>query len=1302
MKSNASLLRVLTPILTLALALSALQGAQVVRAEEELPPDASVSSPLREPSVDPATIVAQLQASEVGVQSIIGSDSRIRVSNTTDEPWRHIVQLVMGFDVPGGTVYIICSGFFIDPTTVITAGHCVYDRDNGYGWADEAIVTAAQDGATIPYPDVNPALGNLVYSTAGWVYSGNPTTDYGAVKMADGGDLGNTVGWFDYAYFSDSYLSTYLVQPATVAGYPGDKILGIPDGCPDEDSNGIPDYVCGTMWYDSAPLIEIAPFILSYEIDTYGGQSGSPLWVMDGSDLYVIGVHAYGVGAPCHNSTAHPETNCAVRITPEVAQNFADWSNSAPITNCKPLTLTHTGAGANPVASFPRSAGCGSNEYIPGAAIPLTAAPAPGYQVGSWSGTQNDSSTSLNNLVVMPDGPHTAAVNYTPTGILMTPGVYDDTSPKITYTGSWTPYVATGPYNGTLRYSSVIGQQATFVIEGNRFSLTYTANSNRGVAEIYVDGVLYATVNQYNATLAWQRTWTSGLLTDVGPHTVRIVHKSGSIVDIDAVTVTYVPPPAPLNPGAYEDTDTNIIYSAGWLPYTGSGPTNNTLQYSTVLGSEAVFQINGNRFRLTYTANSSRGTAEIYVDGALYATVNQYNATLVWQRTWTSGVLPGPTPHTIRIVHKTGSMIDLDAITVMDVPPPAPLNPGTYEDTDTNLTYSAGWLPYTGNGPTANTLQYSNVIGSEATFQINGNRFTLTYTANSNRGVAEIYVDGALYATLNQYNATLAWQRTWTSGILSGATPHTIRIVHKSGTIVDLDAVTVMNVPPPSPLNPGTYEDTNTNIVYTSGWLPYTGSGPTANTLYYSTVIGGEATFQINGNRFTLTYTANSSRGVAEIYVDGALYATVNQYSATLAWQRTWTSGILTGATPHTIRIVHKTGTYIDLDAITVINVLPPSPLNPGTYEDTDTNITYSAGWLPYTGSGPTNNTLQYSTTIGSEASFQINGNRFTLTYTANTNRGVAEIYVDGALYATVNQYNSSLVWQRTWTSGILTGATPHTVQIVHKSGTVVDLDAITVMNVPPPAPLDPGTYENTNTNIIYNGPWDIYTGSGPTANTLHYSTVVGSEATFQINGNRFSLTYTANTNRGVAEIYVDGSLYATINQYNSTLAWQRIWTSGLLPGATPHTIRVVHKTGTVVDLDAITVMSVPPPTPLNPGTYEDNNTNILYTAGWLPYTGSGPTNNTLQYSTVVGSDATFQINSNRFTLTYTGFTNRGVAEIYVDGVLYASLNQYNATLAWQRTWTSGILPGATPHTIRIVHKSGTYIDIDAITVHTP
>ena len=81
---------------------------------------------------------------------------------------------------------------------------------------------------------------------------------------------------------------------------------------------------------------------------------------------------------------------------------------------CYLLTLTHTGNGANPVASPTNSTGCPASQYVAGAAITLSGAvPTSGWQIGSWTGTSNDSSTANTNTLSMPASAHTAAVNYT-------------------------------------------------------------------------------------------------------------------------------------------------------------------------------------------------------------------------------------------------------------------------------------------------------------------------------------------------------------------------------------------------------------------------------------------------------------------------------------------------------------------------------------------------------------------------------------------------------------------------------------------------------------------------------------------------------------------------------------------------------------------------------------------------------------------------------------------------------------------------------------------------------------------------
>ncbi|MBN2385664.1 MAG: trypsin-like serine protease [Anaerolineales bacterium] len=1370
---------VATVLLTTLLSLLGIQAPQEVRAQEGIPPETSVTSPPLQPG-----LTGELAPMEVGIQSVIGTDDRLQITNTTDAPWRRIAQLISVY--PGGSASL-CTGFFIGPYTVATAGHCVFNHDIGEtgAWATNVYVTPGLNGGSAPYGTVE---GYLLYSTQGWTEGADPLYDYGAVQLLT--PLGATTGTFDFAYFSDSYLTAHMADTANISGYPGDK--SDPVNCPMGGCQ---------QWWNAQPLTLFTQRVLSYEIDTFGGQSGAPIWVTDGSDQYVIGIHAYGVGSTHCNSG----DNCGVRISPDVAENFITWSAQTPHTDCQDLTLTYTGMGSAPTAVPTNSAGCGTHEYTAGTTVNLTANPAIGYSVVSWTGTNNDASQELTNTVTMPASAHTAAANYIADGSLLGPGTYDDPNAALAYVGSWTSYSGSGPYLNSLHFSSAIGSEVAFAIDGNSFRLIYSAYSNRGTAEIYVDGALYQTINQYEPTLAWQRTWTSGILPGTSPHLIRIVHKTGSVVDVDAITVLNTAIPPPLPPGTHDNKNSSILYSGSWSAYTGSGPYLNTLNYSSLVGSEAYFSINGNSFRLTYTANTNRGLARIYVDGALYQTINQNSASLAWQQSWTSGILPGPTPHTIRIVHDSGSTIDVDAIAVMNTTPPLPLELGTVDDASPSLIFSGNWATYSGAGPYLNTLHYSNATGNEAVFAINGNSFRLTYTANTARGTVGIYVDGALYQTLNQYSATTVWQKTWTSGILPGATPHDIRIVHASGGIIDVDAITVLDSTPPPPLDPGTYDDAHSSITYNGSWVTYSGAGPLYNTLHYSNATGSEALFVINGNSLRLTYTGSTNRGMAAIYVDGELYHTLNQYSATTVWKKTWTSDILPGSAPHTIRIVHLSGAVIDVDAITV-SQLTPLPL--GTHDDTHSSITYTGTWVLYNGSGPYNNTLHYSSAINSEALFIIDGAKFTLTYTSNSARGTIEIYVDGELYHTLNQYNATTIWQQTWTSAPL-GTGQHTIRIVHKTGGYVDIDAVTVTastdptppgtiddlsavqgstmgsvdlawtatgddgvtgsatsyqvryaatainsetawnaatavttGVPaplpagtsqsmtvsgltpgntyyfairavdeesnrgplspspsavakPPAGLLPGTYDDPNAWITYTGTWSTYAGSGPYNNTLHYSTATGSQAAFPIEGESFALTFTANPSRGTAEIYVDDVLYHTLNQYASTTVWKQTWTSGLLPGPTPHAIRIVHATGSTIDVDAVQVTQL---TPLPLGTKDDSYAGILYAGRWSTYSGSGPYSNTMHFSTTVGEEAIFSINGNRFALTYTASSNRGTAEIYVDGALYHTLNQYSATTLWQQAWYSRILPGPAPHTVRIVHTAGSVIDVDAVT----
>ena len=80
---------------------------------------------------------------------------------------------------------------------------------------------------------------------------------------------------------------------------------------------------------------------------------------------------------------------------------------------CYVLTLGHTGDGSDPTPDIPNSAGCEAGTYEPGETINLSgAAPAGGWHIASWYGTEADSSTGDTNVVIMPEGDTEVGVDY--------------------------------------------------------------------------------------------------------------------------------------------------------------------------------------------------------------------------------------------------------------------------------------------------------------------------------------------------------------------------------------------------------------------------------------------------------------------------------------------------------------------------------------------------------------------------------------------------------------------------------------------------------------------------------------------------------------------------------------------------------------------------------------------------------------------------------------------------------------------------------------------------------------------------
>ena len=126
----------------------------------------------------------------------------------------------------------------------------------------------------------------------------------------------------------------------------------------------------------------------------------------------------------------------------------------------------------------------------------------------------------------------------------LAPGTHNDTEPRIEYRGAWLhDKQFAEPVGQTLSYSDVAGDSLKLTFEGRSIAYIYTRAANRGIGEVWIDGLLSRRVNLYSAQTAWQTSLNiSGLSSGMHTFELRVTGRkdkkaSGSFVDLDAVKI---------------------------------------------------------------------------------------------------------------------------------------------------------------------------------------------------------------------------------------------------------------------------------------------------------------------------------------------------------------------------------------------------------------------------------------------------------------------------------------------------------------------------------------------------------------------------------------------------------------------------------------------------------------------------------------------------------------------------------------------------------------------------------------------
>ena len=231
-------------------------------------------------------------------ESILGDvDRRKQILETELLPWRMLCSLEI--ESANGLQYI-GTGWFAAPRTIITAGHCVHDELELGGWARRITVIPGRNGEEVaPF---GRTVSSRFSTTDRWLEVRDADFDYAAIHLDE--DLGTQTGVFSLAVLPESELQNRLVN---VAGYPVSP------------GNGRFQY------FHANRVKAVTARRVFYDVDTMGGQSGSPVWAYldDSESPSVVGIHAYGVGGV--PSGVNVVANSGPRILPEVLELIRTW-----------------------------------------------------------------------------------------------------------------------------------------------------------------------------------------------------------------------------------------------------------------------------------------------------------------------------------------------------------------------------------------------------------------------------------------------------------------------------------------------------------------------------------------------------------------------------------------------------------------------------------------------------------------------------------------------------------------------------------------------------------------------------------------------------------------------------------------------------------------------------------------------------------------------------------------------------------------------------------------------------------------
>ena len=238
-----------------------------------------------------------------------------------------------------------------------------------------------------------------------------------------------------------------------------------------------------------------------------------------------------------------------------------------------------------------------------------------------------------------------------PTGYIR----HEESHAAVAYTGtSWSPNGLPGHSGGSARLAVNAGARATFTFTGTGVSWIGYRDRWSGIARVFVDGALAATVDTYVAVDQAQAALFTRSGLSPGTHTIAIEAtgqrspSSGAAwIWIDAFDV----PSATSGWTRIEQTAAaSVAFQGAWTSHSQATHSGGTAAWSVAQLGTSTLTFSGRRARWIGHRDAASGIAIVYLDGRHVANIDGYSASPLPQSLlYTTPLMPAGT-HTLRIV----------------------------------------------------------------------------------------------------------------------------------------------------------------------------------------------------------------------------------------------------------------------------------------------------------------------------------------------------------------------------------------------------------------------------------------------------------------------------------------------------------------------------------------------------------------------------------------------------------------------------------------------------------------------------